>query len=162
MERITELESKFYRKLNSEIDFKYNMDQAIAFTLTTMEDGWDKVTYYGEPWIDPTSSVYKPNYVYVLVNPGVPGICKIGYTTKTVYERCRQLNAAPGVITPWYPVFAYKCPNGRMLERDVHDYLEKMGKRVNLKREGFELESIEAIKIIETIGEKYKNITENE
>lgn len=162
MERITELESKFYRKLNSEIDFKYNMDQAIAFTLTTMEDGWDKVTYYGEPWIDPTSSVYKPNYVYVLVNPGVPGICKIGYTTKTVYERCRQLNAAPGVITPWYPVFAYKCPNGRMLEREVHDYLEKMGKRVNLKREGFELESIEAIKIIETIGEKYKNITENE
>lgn len=162
MERITDVEAKYYRKLNSEIDFRYNMDQATAFTLTRMEDGWDKVTYYGEPWVDPTSSVYKPHYVYVLVNPGIPGICKIGYTTKTVYERCRQLNSAPGVINPWYPVFAYKCPSGPMLEREVHTHLEKMGKRVNLKREGFEIESIEAIKIIETLGEKYKNTTENE
>ena len=162
MERITEQEAKYYRKLNSEIDFKYNMDQAIAFTLTRLEDGWDKVTYYGETWLDPTDSSHKPQYVYVLVNPSIPGICKIGYTTKTVYERCRQLNSAPGVINPWYPVFAYKCPSGPMLEREVHTHLEKMGKRVNLKREGFEIESIEAIKIIETLGEKYKNTTENE
>jgi hypothetical protein len=39
----------------------------------------------------------------------------------------------------------------------VHKYLENQGKRVNLKREGFEIDSIEAIKIIEQLGEKYKN-----
>jgi hypothetical protein len=162
MERITELETKYYRKLNSETDFRYNMDQAIAFTLTRLEDGWDKVTYYGESWIDPTNSVHKPHYIYVLVNPSVPGICKIGYTKTTVYERCRQINTATGVVVPWYPVFAYKCPSGPMLERDIHTHLEKLGKRVNLKREGFEISSIDAIKIIENIGESYKNIKGNE
>lgn len=157
MERITELEAKYYRKLNSEIDFKYDMKQAIAFTLTPMEDGWESVTYYGEPWVDPTDSVHKPHFVYILVNPGIPGVCKIGYTTKTVYERCRQINAATGVVTPWYPVFAYKCPSGPMLEREVHDYIEKLGKRLSKNKEGFEIESTDAIKIIEEIGKKYKN-----
>jgi len=162
MERITEAETKFYRKLDSKVDFMYNMKQATAFTLTTGEDGWDNVTYYGEPWIDPTESVYKPHYVYVLVNPSFPGVCKIGYTTKTVYERCRQINAAAGVITPWYPVFAYKCPNGRMLETEVHDYLEKRGKRVSINKEGFELDSVEAIKVIEVLGKKYQNLSKND
>lgn len=161
MVRITEAETKFYRKLNPEIDFAYNMKQATAFTLVTKEDGWDYVTYYGDAWVDPTESVHNPHYVYVLVNPGMPGVCKIGYTTKTVYERCRQINSAPGVITPWYPVYAYKCPSGPLLEKEVHNYLEKLGKRVNLKREGFEIESTEAIKVIEEIGKKYKNIEKN-
>lgn len=158
MERITEIETQYYRKMNPEMDFKYNMKQAIAFTLTPMDDGWDKVTYYGEAWVDPTNSVHKPHYVYVLVNPSIPGICKIGYTTTTVYQRCREINAATGVITPWYPVFAYKCPNGPLLERDVHTYYENKGRRINLKREGFEIDSTDAIKTIEILGESYKNI----
>jgi hypothetical protein len=49
-----------------------------------------------------------------------------------------------------------------MLERDIHTHLEKLGKRVNLKREGFEISSIDAIKIIENIGESYKNTKGNE
>lgn len=162
MERITEAEAKFYRKLNPKVDFMYNMKQATAFTLTKDEEGWDNVTYYGEPWIDPTECVYKPHYVYVLVNASLPGVCKIGYTTKTVYERCRQINAATGVITPWYPVFAYKCPNGRMLEAEVHQYLENRGKRISINKEGFEIDSSEAVKVIENLGKKYQNSTEND
>ncbi len=161
MVRITDAETKFYRKLNPEIDFAYNMKQATAFTLTTKEDGWDHVTYYGDPWLDPKDAAYKPHFLYVLVNPGMPGICKIGYTTKTVYERCRQINASTGVVTPWYPVFAYKCPSGPLLEKEVHNFLENSGKRVNLKREGFEIDSKEAIEIIESLGKKYKNIEQN-
>lgn len=155
--RLLQEETQFYRKLNPEDDFAVNMNQAVAFTLSPIDEKWDKVDYYGEAWLDPTNGIYKPHYVYVLVNPSIPGICKIGYTRKTVYERCTQINAATGVITPWYPVFVYKCPSGPLLEKEIHKYLEKQGKRVNFKREGFEIESIEAIKIIEEIGEKYKN-----
>lgn len=155
MIRISLEETSKYRKL-TEKDFIYNMNQAIAFYLEPEEENWEKVEYYGEAWIDPTESVYRPQYVYVLVNPSCPGISKIGFTTTTVYERVKSINSATGVITPWVPVFSYKCSNARMLETDIHEYLEQRGLRVNLKREGFEITSSDAIKIIEELGKKYK------
>jgi hypothetical protein len=159
MKRITQDEAKQYRKLESDIHFRHNMRQAIAFTLTPIdnEPGWEAVTYYGASWVDPTQVPQHPHYVYILVNPSIPGICKIGYTTTTVYDRTKQINSATGVITPWYPVFTYKCPNGRMLEQEVHDYLENIGVRVNPNREGFIIDTNSARDIIENIGKKYKS-----
>lgn len=162
MIQLTQQEATQYRKLSS-ADLKYNMNQAIAYTLTPTEEvGWDEVTYYGASWIDPTNTVQKPHYVYILLNPSVPGICKIGYTTTTVYDRTRQINAATGVITPWYPVFAYKCPSGPMLEHDVHHHLEMLGVRVNPNREGFIISSDDARVIIEQLGTKYLNAQNND
>jgi hypothetical protein len=79
-----------------------------------------------------------------------------------VYDRVKQINAATGVITPWYPVFTYKCPDGRMLEQEIHEYLEQIGVRVNPNREGFVLDTDTARNIIENIGKKYKTAENNE
>lgn len=155
MIRISESEIHGFRKLEHS-DFRYNMHQAIAFSLSVNEDGSDTVTYYGEAWIDPSSGSVKPHWVYVMVNPSIPGICKIGYTTKSAIERVKELNSSSGVIVPWYPVFSYKCGNGAILESEVHNELENLGFRVNNKREGFNISSQDAISIIEKIGEKYK------
>jgi len=158
MKLITEEEAKLYRKLVPELDFKYNMKSAIAITLTPIpnEPGWEKVTYYGAAWVDPTLTPQNPQYIYVLNNPSVPGVCKIGYTTNTVYDRVRQINLATGVITPWYPVFVYKCPDGLMLEREIHTELELLGARLNPKREGFYISSQDAQALIERLGKKYQ------
>jgi hypothetical protein len=159
MKRITQDEAKQYRKLESNTHFRHNMRQAIAFTLTPIdnEPGWETVTYYGASWIDPTQIPQRPHYIYVLVNPSIPGICKIGYTTTTVYDRTKQINSATGVIAPWYPVFTYKCPNGHMLEQEIHTYLEDIGVRINPNREGFIIDTDSARNIIENIGKKYKS-----
>lgn len=154
MKRILPEETQYYRLLESK-DFSHSMRSAIAFTLTPSLDGGETVIYYGESWIDPTYSVHKPQYVYVLVNPSIPGICKIGFTTTTVYERVKQINVATGVILPWYPVFIYKCPNGYLLEQDIHAHLTAI--RVNPKREGFEITTTDAILIIEKLGKRYEN-----
>jgi hypothetical protein len=158
MKRLTQQEAQQYRKLDPDIDFKYNMKSAIAFTLESdpLYPGYETVTYYGPSWVDPTNIPQHPHYVYVLVNPSIPGVCKIGYTTTTVYDRVRQINMAVGVIMPWYPVFVYKCPNGAMLEREVHDELERLGARINPKREGFYMSSDTARNIIERLGKKYE------
>jgi hypothetical protein len=103
--------------------------------------------------MDPTDSVYSPEFVYVLVNKGIPGICKIGMTTTSVNQRVKEINSATGVITPWFPVYKYKCLNSRILEQAVHERLESLGYRVNPKREGFEIKSADAIKTIEELGE---------
>jgi hypothetical protein len=43
VKRLTEVETKNLRKLDpSEID------ESVGFILTPKEDGWEKVTYYGE------------------------------------------------------------------------------------------------------------------
>jgi hypothetical protein len=158
---ILEEESKYYRRLDSSKDFISNMDSAVAFTLTRIDDKWEEVVYYGDAWLDPTEGVFKPHFVYVLVNPSLPGICKIGFTKKTVHERCRQINTATGVIIPWYPVYVYKCPSGPLLEKEVHQYLENQGKRIRANKEGFEISATDAIKIIEELGKKFKNKQED-
>lgn len=156
MKQITLEEAKHYVKLD-ESD-PYRIRKAVAYTLTPCDEpgweGWEAVDYYGEGIIDPTLSVKKPEWVYVLVNKSIPGICKIGMTTTSVDQRVKEINSATGVITPWISVFKYKCINSRILEQAVHQHLEKLGYRVNPKREGFEISSKDAISVIELLGEQ--------
>lgn len=156
MKHITPEEAHFYVKLDKPDPYK--MRKAVAYTLTPSNEpgfeGWEDVTYYGEGILDPTLSINKPEWVYVLVNKSIPGICKIGMTTTSVTQRVREINYATGVITPWFPVFKYKCINSRVLEKAVHEHLEKLGYRVNPKREGFEIPSGVAVEVIEELGEK--------
>jgi hypothetical protein len=164
MKRISVEEAKQYRVLDTNYIRRRGMHEVVAFTLTPISDepGWEQVTYYGASWIDPTSIPQRPHYIYILVNPSVPGICKIGYTTTTVYDRVKQINSATGVITPWYPVFSYKCPNGHMLEQEVHEELALHGTRINNRREGFAIDTDSARAIIEKLGKKYKLNEEND
>jgi hypothetical protein len=156
MKRITLEEAKYYIKLEGEDPYK--MRKAVAFNLTPSNDpgweGWEEVTYYSEGILDPTLSIKKPEWVYVLVNKSIPGICKIGMTTTSVNQRVKEINSATGVITPWFSVFKYKCINSRRLEEEVHQHLERLGYRVNPKREGFEISSKVAIDVINELGEK--------
>ena len=156
MKHITPEEAHYYVKLDKPDPYK--MRKAVAYTLTPSPEpgfeGWEDVTYYGEGILDPTLSIKKPEWVYVLVNKSIPGICKIGMTTTSVTQRVREINYATGVITPWFPVFKYKCINSKILEKAVHEHLEKLGYRVNPKREGFEIPSNVAIEVVKQFGEK--------
>ena len=156
MKHITPEEAHYYVKLDKPDPYK--MRKAVAYTLTPCNEpgfeGWEDVTYYGEGILDPTLSIRKPEWVYILVNKSIPGICKIGMTTTSVTQRVREINYATGVITPWFPVFKYKCINSKILEKAVHEHLEKLGYRVNPKREGFEIPSNVAIEVVKQFGEK--------
>jgi len=162
MKKITPDEAKQYRKLNPDIDFIHNMNLATAFTLEPdpTNPKFDIVTYYSEirgGLIDDLSGDFAhPHYIYIFTNRAMPGIIKIGFTERNVYERLKEINAAPGVVIPWDVAWSYRCPNGRVLEGEIHSYLENMGLRPNAKREGFAIDVIDAIKIIEELGQKYQ------
>ena len=166
MKRISVEEAPQYRELNHDYLRRNGMYHVKAFTLTPIPDepGWEQVTYYGKRYIDPLldTNPNRPHYIYILVNPSVPGICKIGYTTTTVYDRVKQINRATGVITPWDPVFTYKCSDGCALEREIHEELGIMGMRVNNRREGFIIDIDSARAVIEKLGKNYKINEENE
>jgi hypothetical protein len=148
MIRVTNKESEYYIKLSAN---KHN--KADAFTFITNEDGWEQVQYLANAILDPSGAVRPIEYVYVLVNKSVPNMVKIGMTTNTPDERAKQISAATGVVTPWIPVFSFKCYRSDLLEAEIHEYFREY--RVNTHREMFSVNSYTAQDAIEKIGYKY-------
>lgn len=76
-------------------------------------------------------------YVYILKNPSMPGLLKIGKTTRSVKQRCHELWQT-GVPTPFEVVDECYSPNCHELERWMHEWLSKW--RVSPDREFFAVE----------------------
>lgn len=73
-------------------------------------------------------------YVYILSNPSMPGLVKIGRSKRWPEERAKQLHQT-GVPTPFAVVDYQFSPNSQELERWVHDALSDH--RVSDRREFF-------------------------
>ena len=96
---------------------------------------------------------YKNILNYVLSNPSMPGLLKIGYTKNSPEERAQQISNATGVATPFKVDYAFKCHEGQFLEEEIHSYLDSH--RVANNREFFKLELHEAVEAITKLGNKY-------
>jgi hypothetical protein len=152
-------------KEEAEALIKVSEDQtgspAVYFTLTPdaeQGDGWDKVTYYTNrpKKIQIPQGMTGCQWVYVLTNPTMPGLCKIGFTKNKPSERVKQINAATGVALDFVVEWAYPCFNAHDVEQQVHHYLEDNGLRVNKSKEFFNVTVDEAKAVVQRIGEPYK------
>lgn len=84
--------------------------------------------------------------VYVLTNPAMPGLVKIGRTDQDdANTRIAQLYTT-GVPVPFKLEFACKVPNSEEVERALH--IAFGPSRVNPKREFFTLNADQAIAIL--------------
>lgn len=94
------------------------------------------------------SDVMPPtNYVgwlYVLANAAMPSLLKIGYTTKTVEQRVRDLSCHTGVPSPFTCVYRGRVPDPAGLEAQVHQLLSEH----SFAKEFFRLELTVAIDAI--------------
>jgi hypothetical protein len=79
-------------------------------------------------------SFREEGWVYVLVNPSMPGICKVGYTGKDPYSRARELGTT-GVAEDFQVVWARRMPLAEKVEHQAHRLLDR--RRVNERREFF-------------------------
>lgn len=86
-----------------------------------------------------------PGYIYVLSNPSMPGIVKIGRTTRDPKTRLRELNSATGVPVPFKLEYAARTYWPTESEKYIHQSIG--GLRVNAKREFFKLSKAEAIQV---------------
>lgn len=73
-------------------------------------------------------------YVYILTNPSMPGIVKIGRTTRSVHGRAGELFQT-GVPTPFEVAHYVQSPDCVALERAAHERLALL--RVGTDREFF-------------------------
>jgi hypothetical protein len=60
-------------------------------------------------------------YVYILTNPAMPGLVRIGKTECTVNERVKELNTT-GVAAPFKIVHQRKVEHMDQVERDMHQH----------------------------------------
>lgn len=93
-------------------------------------------------------------YVYILENPAMPGLIKIGFTTKTPKERADQLykdggKSKSGVPFPFEVAYELRCENPQKLESMVHSRLADH--RVNKDREFFNCSTDDARQLIEEL-----------
>lgn len=94
--------------------------------------------------------------VYVLTNPAMPGLVKIGKTTQLeVEERMKQLYST-GVPVPFDCAFACKVKDAGEVEKALH--LAFGMTRINPNREFFKLEPERVIAVLQLL--KVDNITQ--
>lgn len=87
-------------------------------------------------------------YVYVLSNAKMPGLLKVGCTTRRVQDRVAELNAATGVPAPFTLEAYFPSPTPDQHELEVHKRLK--GKRLQGK-EFFEAGLEEVIAVVESV-----------
>lgn len=118
---------------------------------------YDKKYFYEEFMSDNKREI---GYVYILTNPSMPGLVKIGRTNRDPEIRLKELNKPTSVATPFVIEFTIKTQNAKITEKLIHDKLIKY--RVNKKREFFKISLAQAHKISlnaakRTDGIIYKN-----
>jgi hypothetical protein len=99
-------------------------------------------------------------YIYLLSNPSLKGIIKIGFSLRNVQERVLELNHT-NLPTPFVIEKIFRAFNPQWIEKAIHVLLSSL--RVNENREFFRIELTKAIELIETNFEKsFINDEENE
>ena len=75
-------------------------------------------------------------YIYCLSNESMPGLLKVGMTTRSPEDRARELHTT-GIPLPFKVDFAKKVTNPNDIEALIHGRLSHYHERVNPRREFF-------------------------
>jgi len=94
-------------------------------------------------------------YVYVLMNPSMQNLVKIGKTTREPEKRAKELSSTTGVPTPFVVVYSCYFESCSDAESFIHKYLEKQDFRVSSNREFFEIPIKDAIDAVMKAKEEF-------
>jgi hypothetical protein len=87
-------------------------------------------------------------WIYVLVNSSIPGLIKVGRTTRLPSERAAELSASTSVATPFVVAFEQPCADCAAAERAVHAELDRRGLRAAANREFFRGSTTDIVRVV--------------
>jgi hypothetical protein len=157
MERITLEEAQKYIALKDDYT-GLELKDCAYYTIepSSTRPGWEKVTYYTNRYkvsIDNASNRKLNSWVYVLSNPTMPGLYKIGSTSKTPEERAVEISRSTAIPVDFKVEFAFYCYDSNRLEKEIHKKLHKY--RLTTNKEHFRLPLEEAKNVIIELGKNY-------
>ena len=86
-------------------------------------------------------------YIYVLVNSSMPGLVKVGKTTREPAQRVAELSSVTGVATPFIIAFEQFFLDCDSAEEFIHTTLERQGLRQTNNREFFRAQPNDVIRV---------------
>lgn len=98
--------------------------------------------------LTPSVSLPCPGYIYVLSNPSLGRLLKIGRTSRNSRNRAEELSSATGVPTPFVLAFDAYVVDCMKAEAYVHARLSSSGHRVANNREFFNVDVTTAINAV--------------
>jgi len=152
MQRITEEEAAAYIACAED----FTEAAAAYYTVTQDGTGWDLITYYTAKRRGIYHGKQGDEMVYVLSNPAMPGLYKIGHTKSDAVNRATQISRSTGVPQDFQVEWTLRCFKAERIERETHRRFKTQ--RVNRRKEFFRAD-IEDIKMaIQQIAAKYDEL----
>jgi len=100
-------------------------------------------------------------FIYVMINPSMKDILKIGKTTRNPKKRAEELSSASGVPEKFMVAYQEFFSDCTAAEKYLHTMLEDKGLRISDNREFFELPLNEVVKMISQIPKNIVSSVEN-
>ncbi|GAA0372376.1 GIY-YIG nuclease family protein [Streptomyces blastmyceticus] len=91
--------------------------------------------------------------IYILTNPLIPGIVKIGRTARSVTERVREISRPTGVPADYEVIYDQVVGDAHAAEKEIHTLLRPH--RINPQKEFFQTSVREAIHVVQDIAARY-------
>lgn len=101
-------------------------------------------------------------FIYVLINPSMPGLAKVGKTTRQPAQRVAELSSATGIASPFLLAFHLPVANCDAAESWVHAQLESNGFRASAQREFFNAPLHEIIEVVSRASRVGADLSDSE
>ena len=98
-------------------------------------------------------------WIYVMTNPAMPGLVKVGFTTRLPSQRASELSGSTGIATPFILEFKQLFRDCVSAERDIHGIMDRCGMRYARNREFFRGPVAEIINLVRQYATKTGNDT---
>jgi hypothetical protein len=131
------------------------LENAYFYTMVPMGNGWDEIQYYTNRNVQTWRQGKHNSWIYILSNKTMPGLYKIGHTTKHPDERAKEISRATGVPIPFEVEWAFDCFDSDRLEVEIHRALDSF--RYSSNKEFFEISLNEAKETIRKLGSAYRS-----
>lgn len=100
-------------------------------------------------------------YLYILINPSLSGLLKIGRTNRSPEERAIELSKGTNMPTPFVVAYEEEVPDSKNAEKLVHDEFTQQGFRVNDSREFFSVPLKVAIQVVARVAQQLRESASN-
>jgi len=87
--------------------------------------------------------------IYILSTREQPRVLKIGFTTRPVIDRVKEINSATGVLVPFGVRALWRVRNGQQIEGELHKEFSQF--RIRKDREFFEMDFNQAFKRVNNL-----------
>lgn len=143
------IERETFNKINSEFGLERIHDIISQVRPLPFEPAYFKSSD-GDPSVSEDVGDLELSYIYVLTNPTMNDIVKIGKTTRTPEDRARELSRGTGVPVDFQVAYEHSVQDCDLVEKMIHRKLAQY--RVSNNREFFQLSLKDAIDAVRSVA----------